>query len=276
MMSDVFFLIGCFRSGTTALAKILGTADNVESHVELRPKLLLEAHELHDAPAPEGREVLLRARNDQIQACLSRGRKFGDKNPAYLSFLPALRGLWDCKIVFMTRDGRDVVRSLMDWHAFKAPVIYAREVDGEPGPDKDPADDPWDFTMPRPGAPERERLDWRTMSRFQKCAWFWSHFNAEALARLSAWPTERWLAVDISGLELGTVEQVFDFLGLTGFDPASAAPLLNSRVNSLEERMGLPDSFPAWRDWSGEARAEFDRFAGPMMARLGYDKGADI
>jgi hypothetical protein len=41
-MSDVFFITGFIRSGTTAFAKILNTYSNAEVFIEQPPKLLIE------------------------------------------------------------------------------------------------------------------------------------------------------------------------------------------------------------------------------------------
>ena len=268
-MVDVFFLIGCFRSGTTALASILDLSLNARVYIELTPKLLLESHAVLAGEISNPAALLREIRGPRVAETHAQSLKFGDKNPAYLAFLPFLREVWDCHVVFMHRDGRDVVRSLMDWHTFKAPVIYARAVDGVPGPEKAPEDDPWDYFLLRPEAKDLLWHRWATLDRFEKCAWFWNRFNALALKCLAEWPPECWTSVDMSRLDAEGCAALYEFLGLKGFDRARVEEILSGRVNSIQDRLGLPDSFPHWRDWDAQQRAHFDALAGNMMERLG-------
>ena len=46
--------------------------------------------------------------------------------------------------------------------------------------------------------------------------------------------------------------------------------MINARINSLQERAGLPDKFPRWTDWTQEQRDAFDRIAGEMMESVVY------
>ncbi len=269
-MSDAFFLIGCWRSGTTALAHVLQSATNADLHVEALPKFQVEFRDRFEGRLRDGRPLLRDARQPLIDRATSADMIFGDKNPSYMAFLPELKDLWNCKVVFFVRDGRDVVRSLMDWHDMKAAIIYVREEDGAEGPDPLPEADPWSYCLLRPGSDDPLKGEWKSLDRFEKCAWFWSEYNKAALARLAEWPDDRWLMVDTTGLTPEGSEQVFDFLELKGFDKAKVKKLLNSRINSVEARLGLPDEFPRWTEWDDGLRLRFDRFAAPMMRRLGY------
>ena len=126
---DIFFIIGCVRSATTAFAKVLYTADNAKVFVEQPPKLLIESRELARGNLDDPISVLRNAKHDLIQSVLQSGMKYGDKNAAYMPFIPYLNAIWECKILFIIRDGRDVVRSLMDWHTFRHPIFFMQEDD---------------------------------------------------------------------------------------------------------------------------------------------------
>ena len=269
-MSDVFFIVGFVRSGTTAFARILDTASNAAVFVEQPPKLLIESRALAKGELADPVSVLRAARQAQVDEVVNQGLKYGDKSVAYMPFIPYLSALWDCKIAFLIRDGRDAVRSLMDWHRFKAHNIYAMKEDGVESGAVLPEQDPWDYSRlrPNPGAALFER--WQMMSRFQKCAWYWSTFNALALDNLAKIATERWKMVDVSNSSVETVERIFDFLGLSGFDPQVVQGMLDARINSLFDRTGQADRFPRWPEWSPEQKQSFRELAGEMMTRLGY------
>lgn len=269
-MSDAFFLIGCHRSGTTALANVLQSATNADLHIEAPPKFQVEFRERYEERLNDAEPLLREARQPLIDQASATGMHFGDKNPSYMAFVPELKNLWDCKIVLFVRDGRDVVRSLMDWHDLKAGTVYIREEDGAEGPDQLPEENPWSYFLPRPSTGDPLRAEWKSLGRFEKCAWFWSEYNKTALNRLADWPEDRWLLVNTTGLTAESCERIFDFLGLEGFDKVTVNKLLNSRINSVEARVGLPDRFPRWSQWDDDLRQRFDRFAAPMMRRLGY------
>ncbi|MFX0203896.1 MAG: hypothetical protein ACFFCW_47980, partial [Candidatus Hodarchaeota archaeon] len=74
----------------------------------------------------------------------------------------------------------------------------------------------------------------------------------------------------VSNSCIKVVEEIFEFLGLMGFDPAVVNTMLSSWINSLLDRTGQADSFPRWQNWSCEQVKSFENFAGRIMARLGY------
>ena len=66
------------------------------------------------------------------------------------------------------------------------------------------------------------------------------------------------------------MREIFDFLGLDGFNADQIGEMINARINSLQERAGLPDKFPRWTYWTQEQRNAFDRIAGDMMRCMIY------
>ncbi len=52
----------------------------------------------------------------RVREGLARNEIYGEKNVTYGPFIPHLHELTGCKFILLRRDGRDVVRSLMDWH----------------------------------------------------------------------------------------------------------------------------------------------------------------
>ncbi len=269
-MSDVFFIIGFVRSGTTAFAKILDTASNAEVFVEHSPKLLIESRELLKGNLPDPISILWSAKHPHISKVVNRKLKYGDKNIAYMPFIPYIITLWDCKIVFLIRDGRDAVRSLIDWHDYKAHNIYTMQEDGEKSGAVLPEKDPWDYSRLRPNLGDPLFKRWKTLNRFQKCAWYWANFNRMALDNLAKIDRKRWMMVDVSNNNVDVVKQIFDFLCLKDFDPKHIKSMLNLRINSLLDRTGRTNRLPQWQDWTHEQTQSFEELAGSMMSRLGY------
>ncbi len=269
-MSDVIFLIGSARSGTTALAKILSTATNAEIHVEQPPRLRVASRELYKGTLADPEDALRKAKAEAICGAREKGKKYGDKNPCYLPFIPYLAEVWDAKMLYMVRDGRDVVRSLMDWHEMKAKNIYGMREDGVVDGPAEPEDDPWDYSRLRPNPGEPYYGEWAALSRFEKCAWYWARFNEVALELLGRQPRGRWMQINVSERSADDIERVFRFLELDGFDGVKVAAMLATDINSVKDRTGQENRFPRWRQWDAAQTASFDRFAAPMMERLGY------
>ncbi len=269
-MSKVFFIVSCHRSGSTALANILNTASNAEVFVEASPKLLVESRELILNRVTEPEAILRDSRQHIIEEVCNRGNFFGDKSPIYASFLPYLLKIWDAKIIYLHRDGRDVVRSLMDWHKFQKPVIYAREEDGSNGPDLPPEKDPWGYMLLRPTENEPLFNEWKSISRFEKCAWYWSKYNQICLDNIARLDSGNFKVVSATCLDTKGVKEIFNFLKLQGFDSQRVNKMLSKRINSVQDRFGLPDHFPDWKKWTNEQNSRFKLIASNTMMRLGY------
>ena len=274
-MADIFFIIGCARSGTTALVKMLNTSQNATVFVEQKPNLCIEARNLYRGILSDPRQVIEGAKLEPIQKVLSRGLKYGDKNPNYLPFIPYIAELWDCKFFFPVRDGREVVRSLMDWHdyysqKFSHSGVFAMKEDDPNSSTDSPKRDWWDYSRlrPNPGDPYFE--EWQQLSRFEKCVWYWTNYNRKALELFSELDYRQWFQVDMKSLDRSMMREIFDFLGLDGFNADQIGEVMNTRINSLQERAGLPDKFPRWTDWTPEQRNAFDRIAGDMMECVVY------
>lgn len=267
-MSDIFFVIGCPRSGTTAYAKILDTATNARVFVEQDPKLRIESRKYLDGTLHFTVEEVLLTKKFEIQENLKKNLKYGDKNPCYLPFIDKMNDVWDCKIVFLLRDGREVVRSLMNWHE-RTSSIYAMREDGEEFGPVNPEDDPWDYSRLRPKPEDPLSFQWKELSRFQKCCWYWANFNRIGMANLSRMDENKQIAVNVSR-DVSSMSDLFKFLDLKGFNSQVVSEMLGARINSMQDRSGREGAFPHWKEWTVPQTQEFEKLAGPMMKQLGY------
>ncbi len=269
-MTNIFFIIGCARSGTTAITKILSTANNAELYVEETPKLCLEARDLYKGDLEKAEKVLKEAKEKRIKETTGRGIIYGDKNPNYLPFIPHLELLWQPKFIFIVRDGREVVRSLMDWHEISEGNIFGMSEDEEGSTITSPKEDWWDYSRLRPNPGEPYSGQWKTLSRFEKCSWYWNKFNLLMLDYASKLDKERWRLININKTTAEDFEEIFDFLGLRGFNIDKIDTMLNTSINSATDRGGISKEFPRWDNWSEEQTKIFDKHSGDLMKRLGF------
>lgn len=267
---DAFFVIGCNRSGTTAVVEMLKLATNADVYSEQEPKLCLETRDFIEGRLGDPCDFIRKVKGPCVHASVQKGRIYSDKNPNYSYFIPALRKLWKCKFVFVIRDGRDSVRSMLDWHSVMHKYMYARPEDGPGFLTTRPEEDAWDYSRPRPKPGDPLFTGWSAASRLQKCAWFWAAFNDTTLRNLQQGDTQDWTMLDMTHVTVETMEKLYEFLRLEGFNRAPISQVLTRRVNSVEERIGAADEFPHWDQWSHQQQQEFDTVAADMMRELGY------
>ena len=149
-MNPYFFIVGCPRSGTTLLQRLVNAHPEVtvtpESHwiprlhakpwaltLEglVKPKLVrrLLAHPKFARLEISREELMMLAGNGQPTSYASlvsrifdlygkvRGKALvGDKTPDYVRKIETLHALWpQARFIHLIRDGRDVALSMMDW-----------------------------------------------------------------------------------------------------------------------------------------------------------------
>ena len=158
----------------------------------------------------------------------------------------------------------------MDWTEVSQTAIYGMNVDDPTSSIDRPEDALWDYSRPRPQPEDPLHATWQNLPRFEKCAWYWAFFNRTALFLLQGVPQDRWIVTNMTSAGVGEIRELFDFLELDGFDPQKVGKMLDARINSPQDRFGVPDKFPGWEDWAPEMRSSFDRHAGEMMVRLHF------
>ncbi len=274
-----FFIVGTARSGTTSLAEILNTANNGRCAIEPSPNLNVETREmvegeLLDPISTLERTVLPRVRNELV-----RGGVYGEKNVTYGPFIRYLHQALGSRFAWVVRDGRDVVSSLINWHEKKFGTVYREcqdpgnlSVDALGSAANLPVHlDTSDYSRPRPRADTALGHIWEQLSRAEMCAYYWSTINALYLEHFLGLPEEVWTRIDYTASSAEEVLRVARFCGLKGIDEQRVRTLLDKRINSLEDRgVSSLERYPHWTNWDGGMRRRFDRFAAPMMTRLGY------
>jgi len=69
-------------------------------------------------------------------------------------------------------------------------------------------------------------------------------------------------------LDLEGVKELFEWLGLKGFNPALAQEMLFGKINSLKQRFSETDTFPSYDFWDTKTREMFWSIAGEVYERI--------
>lgn len=268
----MFFIIGCARSGTTAIAKILDCCKNVNVGIELKPNLCIESRDFFDGNLKKNpKEILIESRRKQIIEAHNSDKIFADKNVNYLPFIATMEEIWSPKFLFIIRNGKDVVRSLMDWDNFSSGNIFGRNEDDSNSNIIKPDDDWWDYSRIRPQKGEKYYDNWQDLSKFEKCSWYWNKYNKELLNASKMIPEERKMFFDISTSNTKNILKIMDFFNLDKIEKDKISDILNQRVNSTRERYNRDQIFPKKEQWSLDLNSKFFSFAGEMYNELGYE-----
>jgi len=278
-MTKPFFIVGCARSGTTSLCQILGSADNAVCLSEPAPNLNVECRDvIDDRYSGDIKDLLEATIGLRLKEHGANGLIYGEKNVTLAPFVPALHELFDCRFVFVHRDGRDVVTSLINWHNQLFGTVYRECQDRGALTERayrsaaslPLEDDTSDYSRPRPSSSDPFFLRWETFSRLEMCAWYWSRINDLYTDNLRLLPEDSWIALDYTHPTLESVVRTVEFLGLKGISRDQVKIVLEQRVNSLQDRIQERAKFPRASDWSDGDRARFDCIAEITMRRLGY------
>ncbi len=274
-----YFIVSCARSGSTSLSNILNTAKNGICATEPTPNLNYETRELMDGRLSDSAAVIASTVLPRVREMLAKNEIYGEKNVTYGPFIPYLYEALKCKFVFLKRDGRDVVTSLINWHDKKFGSIY-RECK-ETGNLSEMAIraaaglpvhlDTSDYARPRPPRADVLYGQWEDLTRAEMCAYYWSVINELYLDKLRQLPEDAWITVDYTSPSAEDLEKVAEFCGLKGLDKTGIERMLFQKINSLQDRgalAGVP--YPGWKNWDSGMRRRFDRLASKTMYRLGY------
>jgi hypothetical protein len=266
---DPVFVIGSPRSGTTAMAQSLNRHPDLrvgkESYVlhdfflNGRPERVWENHTTRATPSWLAFEQVER---DEFLAFVglgfnalfssrAEGKRWIDQTPLYTPMVSTLAAMFPgAKFVHIVRDGRHVVRSMLNFERkFDDSVLSAAR------PNEIPT---WSNDL---------RLGCDT----------WSTWVTAALDFADAHP-ERCITVwneRVSADPVTSFEAIHGFLGLRPH-PGSANFFGKKRINSSWMRDPSRPEDDDWEGWDRRKRKLFVDVAGATMARAGYGTTADL
>jgi hypothetical protein len=235
--------------------------------VEAEPKLCIAARAQYHRVLPYPDEFIRKTIEARIQAMSQAADVYGDKNPNYVFFIEELYRIFNCKFIFVHRDGRDVVRSTMNFDRLRE-AHYVRYEDDRTSSITQPDDTLWDYARLRPLPGNDSYEHWRTFSKFEKFSWLWANFNALLLKKSNSIPQENFRFVNISAVSRQTIADLFTFLHLKGFDKERVEHLLTAKINTIVTTHD--EAFPCWEKWALRDKEKFEKHAHDMMMYLGY------
>ncbi len=267
-MKDVFFIVGFSRSGTTAMARILDTAANARVFVEQPPKMCIAARMKYEGILPYPEEFILKSKQEKIREVHSQKMIYGDKNQNYLYFIHEMRDIWKCKFIFLVRDGREVVRSALNWEMKHQGGNYNRYEDHSESTITQPEENFWDFGRLRPLKGSKIHGKWKTMELFEKFAWSWNEYNKILFDKIHQLDSEDYMLIDMNHVTADHILELFQFLNLETFNESKVTALLGSKINTTP--LNESEIFPHWSDWDSNLMGKFKLYASEMMERMGY------
>ncbi len=275
-----YFILSCARSGSTSLASILNDANNGKCAVEPNPNFNYETRRAMDGllNADEKAALINNFIVPRVKKELESLEVYGEKNITYAPFVKEMHQALNPKFVYLHRDGRDVVTSLMNWHNQMFGSIYRECAD--PGELSTLAKeraanltinlDTSDYSRPRPNINDPLYLTWSSLSREEMCAYYWSHINNLYLSQIRALPPSTYHTIDYTNVNVDDIESLYNFLGLQGFARDVIAEQLSNKINSLKQRTGAEGRYSSWQNWDGGQRRRFNQIAKNTMIELGH------
>ena len=276
IVPDPVFVIGCSRSGTTVTFETLAASGRFLHfgyeipqfwnglHGPLTNGWASEAASADEA-RPEHRAAALRFFYQRLGA-----GPVLDKTCINTLRVPYLQRLFPrARFVFIHRDGRDNVSSMMDgWRHGRTDGGFGLEKFFGPSPEPVAINGgefrEWHFFLP-PG--------WRQYngaSLEEACAFQWVSANRLALQARDAVPAAQWIELryeDLFDRPVHMFREVFERLDLP-FDEAMHSRCTNLQPTSIVQ--GLPQK-EKWKERNREAIERILPMIRPTMQRLGYD-----
>jgi len=276
VMPDPVFVVGCSRSGTTLTYETLAAAPRFLKFGWEIPQFwdglygpLNNGWASEAAGAEQARPEHRHAAFRYFYQRLGAGWVL-DKTCINVMRIPYLHKLFpQAKFVFIQRDGRDNVSSMMDgWRMGRTDGRFELSQFFGPFPEEVAINGgefrEWCFFLP-PG--------WRDYNRAsleEVCAFQWISANRLALDAKKLIPAEQWIHLryeDVFERPVEMFRAAFDRLGL------SFAPEIEARCRDLQPTSvvkGRPKR-EKWREHNPEAIERILPMIAPLMRELGYD-----
>lgn len=246
----MFFILGTGRCGTLSLANALLEQTACVCLHEPEPTLIAEApaYRYGDFPADELVALLRATRSPMLNH-----KPYGESNQNLSLVIPALEQAFPgSKYAWLLRSGLDVVASLVGRGEYSGGLI------GHSYEQCTPVQRRWiDGRIRGDRCGDVSGEQWRAMTAFEKCCWYWSYVNRTIDQDLQTHiGQERACLVTLEALP-DHVGQLVDWLGLK---PHSTVQMRYENSASY--------SLHSCDVWSTEEWGAFEQWCGPLMDRV--------
>jgi hypothetical protein len=250
-MRDPFFVVTTGRAGSVSLALTLSSHPLLCALHECWPWLIPMAEEkCRGAGKSEAELVDLFRFVTPRPAGVQRAGIVDQKLAPFVRELASTFA--ESQFLWLVRDGRLAVASM-----------YARGW-YEEGEQRWPSHAWAKYRVQGDSVGSLQAEEWRQMSAFARCCWYWGWWNGQIRAALEALGERHWLMLRLEDLAdeeagPGLLERVQDWLGVRPVE----MQLMHTNQGSQGERLE-----PLWRGWRAGQRASFARWCGEEMDRL--------
>lgn len=267
MTATPFFIVSSGRSGTAMLHKLFSGMAGVEMHHEYAVHIvqpLAVRRYLGVLGASETRRLLSGVYGAAI--CYAQAQLWGDSSNKLSWLIPDLAALFaEAKFVHLVRDGRKVAGSYFrklgaECYDDRSTAILQAFYDDPTHHPAPPPEKKYWWPVPRKDSPDAQTF--RLFDQFERIAWHWAEINRVILSSLEEIPRHRKLFVRLEDLRSSPEElkRLLHFLNLDYREPLFSLLQRPHNVNRPEDAL-----------LTQRERDAFDRIAGTMLARLGYD-----
>jgi hypothetical protein len=243
-----FFCLSTGRSGTQTLAEMFKMAGN--AHVWHHPQPYMIQETLHAYRGDiDVKNTFWAGRGQIVRQAWDQGLIHGETDHNMTPFCGEIaQDIPNSRFVILVRDPREFVRSGMRRN-------YYRGV-GE-----------WEEGRLRPRQSDDHAAEWSEKTQFQQVSWLWAETYKHIEMLRARIGSDRVMVLRFEDLIAGpdATEELFEFLGLDGYDEQKARAVLGAKLNA--QRVG---DFPHPSEWSDELHAACWAEVGEIATRYGY------
>lgn len=188
------------------------------------------------------------------------GDVYVESNLGYYGLLDVMPGAFkNHRTIYIVRDGRDWVRSMLNWG----------EVYGKRGLARQLIAHKWPTAVDFPDDPLTKQ--WNTASRFTKLCWAWAKLNEFSFNSVSQNQNAQLFHFEKIFFGEERYQYLNNLLGFAISFPGMNLQPIGATNGWLEKKIHQSsDGFPSWEKWTVEEKKQFEQICGPLMEKLGY------
>jgi len=238
----VFFIVSAPRSASTAVATIFNEAENCICAIEPDRESKIISRDMMD-----GKQVnvakWIRSVRKRVKQGLKQAEVYGEKDVTYGPMIPWLYQEFGCRFVYLIRERKAAVDSMIRWHEEITGCLYRECKDrgqlSEQALANERANegrDLSDYSRPRPRPGDPEYYGWPDYTLRAMTEYYYRRLTQIYHAAFMWVPEymQYWVGVEPT-LQLH-VQTVRCWLGLKGLNCKQIETMLSARINSVESR----------------------------------------